>query len=398
MYTQFYNLKENPFNILPDPAYLYMSKRHKQAVNYLRYGFGQQAGFIVITGEIGTGKTTLIKYLIKEIKDNIKLAIIFNTKLGSVQFLQAVLQEFEVEYQSKDKIALYEALNQFIIKQYAEKNKTVLIIDEAQNLSTSVLEEVRMISNLQTEKENLIQILLVGQPGLQQTLQSPEMEQLAQRVSVNYHLGALSPQEVYAYIRHRLKISGANGHELFSPEALNKISLHSKGIPRLVNIICDTALVYGFADSLPQITEKVIENVIEDRKKEGLFADDEPPSSPVKTGHQKNVPFILHRLEEKINRMETLLQDLQKKPDEQKKQTHINDKTVENILVKAAKILNSYETELKKLQKVKDDLVSRLVVFELKMGASNKPKTGTLKAVIISGAVILSALIVYLLL
>ncbi len=397
MYKEFYHLKERPFTILPDPGYLFMSSKHKTAIDYLHYGFMQQAGFIVISGEIGTGKTTLIKYLVKEIEDNINLAIIFNTKLNSVQFLLAVLKEFEVEYKTKNKIALYEAFNKFIIEQYAKKRKTVLIIDEAQNLSPAVLEEVRMLSNLQTEKEHLIRIILVGQPGLREVLLKPGLEQFAQRIIVNYHLDRLSSLEVKEYIHHRLSVAGANTNEIFSDEAINKIATYSEGIPRVINIICDMALVYGFADSLPQISDKVIENVVADKKEGGLFLGEK--SGPPSARQNKNSWKIKFRLlEGKIADLEKSIKILEnkKKGRDESDTKKYNSSIIEEfkqILITTDKTLKVHDMELKELRPEKNDLVKRLSDFDHDLERIKRQSKIILNVALILAFIAVSALI-----
>jgi len=398
MYKEFYHLKESPFTILPDPGYLFMSSKHKTAIDYLHYGFMQQAGFIVISGEIGTGKTTLIKYLVKEIEDNINLAIIFNTNFNSEQFLQAVLKEFEIGYKDKDKIALYEALNKFIIEQYVKKRKTVLIIDEAQNLSPSVLEEVRMISNLQTEKEHLIRIVLVGQPGLREVLLKPGLEQFAQRIAVNYHLDRLSSPEVKEYIHHRLSVAGANTNEIFSDRAINKIAIYSEGIPRVINIICDMALVYGFADSLPQISDKVIENVVADKKEGGLFLA-EKSGPPSVSQNKNNWKIELRLLEGKIADLEQSIKILENKKKSRDKS--VTKKYKSNIieefkqtLITTEKTLKIHDMELKKLRSEKNNLIKCLSNFEHDLERIKRHSKIILNVALIVAFIAVSALII----
>jgi general secretion pathway protein A len=271
MYTQFYNLKSKPFTLLPDPEYLFLSQKHKTALVYLEYGLMNQAGFIVITGEIGTGKTTLIKYFLSELNDTTKVAYVFNTNITPEQFLASIAQEFELQTSTLNKAQLISTINQFLIKAYAARHKVVLIIDEAQNLSFQTLEEIRMLSNLQTEKDYLLQIILIGQPYLRDKLRHPQLRQFLQRVTVNYHLVALNLEETKNYIHHRLKVAQAQDFDLFTENAIHAIYQSSQGIPRLINILCDACLVYGFAEELKRIDEKIVEKVIADKRQGGIF-------------------------------------------------------------------------------------------------------------------------------
>ena len=277
MYEHFYGLKEKPFRLLADPAFLYLSKKHELALNYLEYGLSEQAGFIVITGEVGSGKTTLIKYLTNKLdKSPIKTAMIFNTNITPHEFLEIILREWNITCDGKEKADLYDALNNFLLHEYTGRNQVVLIIDEAQNLSAETLEEIRMLSNLNDEKQPLLHIILLGQPNLRDRLNQKNLEQLRQRISVHYHLDPLDYEDTVRYIKHRLQKAGGQNPDLFMPDALDSIYQNSQGIPRVINIICDTALVYGFAEGAEQITQSIIESVIEERTKGGLIFLEEP--------------------------------------------------------------------------------------------------------------------------
>lgn len=270
MYEEFYGFKEKPFNIVPDPGFLYLSAKHRTALTYLEYGLMDKIGFVVVTGEIGTGKTTLIKKLLKQITGDIEVAVVFNTNVSSEQLLELILDEFELEVPPRGKPGYLDTLNKFLISQYGQGKRTLLIVDEAQNLSQESLEEIRMLSNLQTDKEPLLQILLVGQPGLRTRLHHPSLAQLNQRIAVSYHLGPLNMDETRAYIPHRVKVAGADNEQLFTPQALERIFHHSGGIPRTINLLCDAALVYGYADQLTTIDESIIEHVVSDKEELGL--------------------------------------------------------------------------------------------------------------------------------
>lgn len=219
-----------------------------------------------------------------------QIGLINNTNIPASQFLTAVCNELEIESNFDDKIGLMDSFQNYLLKQYTKKNRVILIIDEAQNLSPKIMEEIRMMSNLESEKNHLIQIVLFGQPELKYKLQRMDLKQFAQRVSVHFHLKGLKKDEVQHYIRYRLKVGGTKNDNLFNHDAIDLIYLHSKGIPRIINIICDTALVYGYADSMKVITKKVIEEVIKERDQSGIFdgVDDNEPILPIKDDQKEN--------------------------------------------------------------------------------------------------------------
>ena len=264
MYEEFFGLKEPPFRLPPDPEYLFLSHEHRLALVHLQYGLQQHAGFIVITGEIGTGKTTLIKSLIKDMSSDIVVASIFNTTVGPDLFINLVLDDFEIPYSGNDLHTVrLEKLNAFLIDSFASGRTVALIVDEAQNLSLETLEEIRLMSNLQTEKDYLIHIFLVGQPELKLKLAHPSLRQLAQRIAVHYHINPLSQQETTAYIAHRLEMSGAEDiGDFFAPDALEEIYRHAKGIPRLVNLLCDACLVNAFADQVRPVDRRCVDDTV----------------------------------------------------------------------------------------------------------------------------------------
>lgn len=262
MYNEFYGFKEKPFSLTPDPHFLYLSSVHKKALAYLTYGLEDRKGFITVTGEVGAGKTTLIRALMHRVDANTTIARIINTTISSLQMLKMIVRDFGIEVASATKEDILDALNTFLLKQYSQGHNAVIIIDEAQNLPPATLEEIRLLSNLETEKDKLLQILLVGQPELRQTLAQPELRQLAQRITVNYHISPLNAHEVSEYIRHRVKVAGIDEFEIFNQEAMQQIAYASKGIPRLVNIICDAALVIGYVEGTKTITEPLVKEVL----------------------------------------------------------------------------------------------------------------------------------------
>lgn len=264
MYEKFYGFKEKPFNITPDPKFFFPSTKHTEALDSLIYAINERKGFVAITGEIGAGKTTICRTLLNKLDPNTKIALVTNTYVNAKELLMSILDDFGVEYKPSSKARMLMRLNEFLIEQLAQNMNVVLIIDEAQNLTPSVLEEIRMISNLETETEKLIQIILMGQPQLKKKLKLESLTQLRQRIVVHYHIYPLSKEEMVEYIRHRLRIASNNGFDFFTDEALGLIYGFSKGVPRLVNLICDSALLAGYATDSKQINEKLMQEVIEE--------------------------------------------------------------------------------------------------------------------------------------
>ena len=264
MYEQFFGLKEKPFNITSDPSFLFFSRKHKEAFSHLIYGITERKGFLEITGEIGTGKTTRCKALLCALDSTTKTALILNPDLNKTQLLKAILQDFGIDPKKGLSTSPLDKLNNFLIAQLAQGNNVVLIIDEAQNLKSSILETIRLLSNLETEKEKLLQIVLVGQPELRQRLKSPELEQLRQRISVRYHITALEEDEIEIYIKHRLSIAGSHDAVVFEKDAISQIYSYSQGVPRVINITCDKALLAAFAEETKVITRELVVRCIRD--------------------------------------------------------------------------------------------------------------------------------------
>ena len=269
MYETFYSFREKPFSLLPDPAFLFLARQHSTALAVLEYGLVNQAGFTVVTGEIGCGKTTLIRHVLNSLGQDITVGLLSNTQRG--ELLQWVLMAFGLDYRGKEKVALYETFIEFIIDEYAKNRRTVLIIDEAQNLGVDALEELRMLSNVNADKDQVLQLILVGQPELRATLSRPALIQFAQRVAVDYFLVPLESEQIGSYIRHRLEIAGGDP-ALFKPEACQLVYHHSEGIPRLINLLCDTALVYGYAAGKQKIDVELVREVVQDKAGSLLFA------------------------------------------------------------------------------------------------------------------------------
>jgi type II secretory pathway predicted ATPase ExeA len=247
-YIDHFKLNEQPFRLTPDPAFVYWSKQHARAKAYMESTIWLADGFVVITGEIGSGKTTLLQSFLTELQKDFVFAVVSQTQPNTTQFLQAVLTEFGFKPFDKRKVELLDMLNMFLIEQYASGKKVVLIVDEAQNLSKKVLEEVRMLSGIETHKEKVLRIILAGQPELRETLESPTLKQLMQRIRLRFHLGPLDKSEMQEYIVHRLKVAGRATDDLFDPGCYKIIRQYAGGVPRLINTLCDTALLCAFAD------------------------------------------------------------------------------------------------------------------------------------------------------
>ncbi len=246
MYLELFKLRELPFRLSPDPQFLYLSKQHARAKAYMESTIWFTDGFVVITGEIGSGKTTLIESFLQEIQRDVVVAQIGQTQVSVVDFLQSVLVQFGFSPFKMKKAELIATLNSFLVEQYAAGRKVLLIVDEAQNLSLKVLEEIRMLSGVETTKEKVLRIILAGQPELNQKLDAPELVQLAQRVRLRFHLGTLSATEMHAYIHHRLEVAGAGDRQIFAEDTYAEIFRYTGGVPRLVNTLCDTAMLAAF--------------------------------------------------------------------------------------------------------------------------------------------------------
>ena len=312
MYEEFYGFQAKPFSLVPDPDFLYLSSKHRMALTYLEYALVDKIGFVLLTGSIGVGKTTTLKQLLARVGNDTELAVVFNTNVSSEELLELILREFELESPAARKTEYLEVLNQFLIKKYGEGKQVVLIIDEAQNLSREALEEVRMISNLQTDKDLLLQVVLVGQPGLRTTLQHPSLAQLHQRIVVSYHLAALNLEETEEYIRHRLRKASGQDMQLFTPEAIERVFQHSDGIPRIINILGDAALIYGYADEMRSIDEEVVDRVVADRQETGLFhaspTEAEKESLNAAVQDNGNLQGRLHDLEGRVASLSVVLE------------------------------------------------------------------------------------------
>jgi putative secretion ATPase (PEP-CTERM system associated) len=271
MYERFFDLRERPFALSPDPEYLYPSRVHREALDYLRYGLESHAGFVVITGEIGSGKTTLLQTLLRGLDSQTTVGRIVNTILDPRELLETILIDFGLDPAGHGKPLLLRDLAQYLVDQRLAGRLVLLVIDEAQNLSAAALEELRMLSNLETEKSKLLQIVLVGQPNLRDKLASPELEQLRQRITVSYHLMPLDAEETANYINHRLRRAALSVPLEFPRDATDVIHARSRGVPRIVNVICDAALVFGYAEERRQIDLPLIREVLTELETTGIL-------------------------------------------------------------------------------------------------------------------------------
>jgi type II secretory pathway predicted ATPase ExeA len=281
MYEQFFGLREKPFALAPDPEFLFLGKHHRRALTLLDYALSNATGFALVTGRVGCGKTTVIRSLLARAPQEFTVGLISNTHRGFDALLPWVARAIGMKNIASAPSELYETFLHHLMQEYAAGRRVVLIIDEAQNLGIDALEELRVLSNVNTGKDVLLQTVLIGQPELRGTLAHPQLSQFAQRISIEYHMDALSREETRAYVRHRLTVAGAQ-RELFSGEAVELIHSRTTGVPRLVNQVCDTALVYAFADQRPCVDVEIIAQVLDDRRAGGLLALGESPPPPVR--------------------------------------------------------------------------------------------------------------------
>lgn len=258
MYLDFYNLKEHPFNLTPDSHFLFRSQEHKEALGHLTYGLQEKKGFILITGEIGAGKTTVCRALIKRLNPQYKVALILNPMLSPCGLLRAIADDLSIECRNRTKQGIIDTLNKYLLSGH----EVIVIIDEAQNLSLAAMEQVRLLGNLETEKTKLLQLILVGQPELRKILQKEKLKQLQQRIAVRYHIQPMDRTETSEYIYYRLNIAGAEGQIWFQPEALEEIFANSFGIPRLINIICDYCLMIGYLQETRIISKDMVKEAL----------------------------------------------------------------------------------------------------------------------------------------
>ncbi len=303
MYEQYFSLKTKPFDLVPNPEFMYFSRTHKRSNVYLNYGIRERAGFILLTGEVGSGKTTLIKHMMKHNNEHIKYAKVFNTRADSTQLMAMINDEFGLKVEKKDKILLIKDLNDYLIEQYAKGYYATLIVDEAQNLSADLLEEIRMLSNLETEQSKLLQIILVGQPELRTVLTTPELMQLRQRISISCHIKAMNLTETEEYIYHRLGVAGNSGAIVFEDGVMGMIHEFSRGIPRLINIACDMLMLSAFVEEARAISVEMAQEIIEELNFENQYWSDE--AAPIANNEAILLKDQIEHLENEIDTMKT---------------------------------------------------------------------------------------------
>lgn len=317
MYLEHFSLKEFPFRLTPDTEFLYMSSAHARAKAYMDYTVWNREGFVIITGDIGCGKTILVKKLLSELEeehDNILVAKVFQTQLDEVEFLQAMLVEFGLNPFNAKKVELIDMLNSFLIDSFHQLKQLVLVVDDAHNLSMKALEEIRMLSGLETQKEKILHVILVGQPQLNEMLDAPEMEQLLQRVRLRFHLKPLTQEDMTGYIAHRLRIAGAVRTDIFTPETMPVLYKYSGGVPRLVNTLCDTALTVAYADSLPTVTLDVVKSVLDElqwqpfERRAGRRG--KPAAKGERTHGERDDDKLLATIGKRLNQMDSLVPSL----------------------------------------------------------------------------------------
>ena len=302
MYKKFFGLKENPFNANPDPRYLFLTKETQEALAALTYGVQTRKGFILLCGEVGTGKTTLLNRLLDWLTEqNVATAFVFNSQLDVHQLFDFMMADFGIPCDSRDKSHMLMRLNQWLLDRYRSGKTTVLIVDEAQNLSLQVLEEIRLLTNLETANEKLLQIVLSGQPELEDKLRDPQLRQLRQRITMKCKTYPLTHSEMGGYIGERLRIAGANGAPIFSQEAVEAIYRYSKGIPRVANLLCEHSLVNSFVDQVRPVPERIVDEVAHEFQLDESQAA--PPVQPEVEGSAQLVESFLRNLNHLLEQM-----------------------------------------------------------------------------------------------
>jgi general secretion pathway protein A len=293
MYKGFFGLKENPFNVNPDPRYLYFTKEIEEAFSGLKYGVQNRKGFITLTGEVGTGKTTLVNRLLDWLhEERVRTAFLFNSRMNSSQLFDFILAEFGIPCESRSKSQLLMKLNGWLLDRFRAGETTVLIIDEAQNLTYPVLEEIRLLTNLETSTEKLLQIVLSGQPELEEKLKLPQLRQLRQRIMLRCKTSALSKEQISEYIVERLRIAGANGDPIFSREAVDMVHKYSVGIPRVINLLCEHSLINAYVEQQRPISAKIVEEVAKDFQLDEVAPTASPQSMRLASDVYNSESFI----------------------------------------------------------------------------------------------------------
>jgi general secretion pathway protein A len=306
MYESFFSLKEKPFNLTPDPGYFFMSRVHENAYLHLEYAVRENKGFVAIVGDVGCGKTTLVQYMLGNLLKDAETAVLNQTNVLPLEFLKMVSGEFGLETRGMDKAEVLSLIHQFLIRRYAEKRRVVLVIDEAQNLPSATFEEVRMLSNLESEREHLIQIILSGQPQLKARLEQGDLEQFVQRLSVQCYLGPLDERETEEYILHRLDVAGGKGRRIFDKEAIQAVANYSRGIPRMINVLCDTALVYGFGEG-----KRIVDTTLVEEAWKAKCIQTAQAGQPVSSSNVDMAAREIQSIQERISSLEGKLDKME---------------------------------------------------------------------------------------
>jgi general secretion pathway protein A len=293
MYKSYFGLKENPFNVNPDPRYLYLTKQIEEALTGLMYGIQTRKGFITLTGEVGTGKTTLVNRLLDWLRQRrTRTAFLFNSRMNTSHLFDFILAEFEIACESRTKSQQLMKLNQWLLERYRAGETAVLIVDEAQNLSYPVLEEIRMLTNLETSTEKLLQIVLSGQPELEEKLKLPQLRQLKQRITLRCKTAPLTKEQTHAYIAERLRIAGTSGEQIFSPEAMDTVHMYSLGIPRVVNLLCEHALINTYVEQERVVRPKIVEDIAREFQLDEIEPIPPPGSSRIDNDIYNSETFV----------------------------------------------------------------------------------------------------------
>lgn len=299
MYERFFGLRESPFKVNPDPRYLFLTGQTQEALAGLTYGIQNRKGFILLTGEVGTGKTTLLNRLLDWLRgQRVATAFVFNSKFTESQLLEYVMADFGIPCESREKSQMLMRLNQWLLDRYRAGGSTVLIVDEAQNLSSDVLEEIRLLTNLETSTEKLLQIILSGQPELEEKLKSPHLRQLRQRITLRCRTEPLTLEETYGYVAERLRIAGSNGEPVFSKEAIETVHSYSHGIPRVVNLLCEHSLINAYVDHVRPVPAHTVEEVAREFQLDEVPASELASAAPSRTGQPADNQVLLQEVSE----------------------------------------------------------------------------------------------------
>jgi general secretion pathway protein A len=303
MYQKFFGLKDSPFNVNPDPRYLYLTKQTQEALAGLTYGIQNRKGFILLTGEVGTGKTTLLNQLLDWLRaQRMSTAFIFNSRLEVNQLFDFIMADFEIPCESREKSVVLMRLNAWLLERYRTGGTAVLIIDEAQNLSTDILEEIRLLTNLETTTEKLVQIVLSGQPELEEKLKLPQLRQLRQRITMRCRTAPLTLDETFRYVAERLRIGGGNGEPIFSKEAVQAVHNYSRGIPRVVNALCEHSLIDAYVDGVRPVPAQIVEEVAREFQLDEI-APIAPPASVYRAQQSAGTQALIQDLDSILERL-----------------------------------------------------------------------------------------------